>query len=247
MALQKEKSSIFEIIATILKVICALILIILIVVLALQRFSDNTIAVGGYRVFSVATGSMIPVYDIGDVIVVKDVDVNKLSVGDDITYMGKEGSFSDRIVTHRIISIEDGEVGKIITTQGVANPEPDPKITGDQVYGKVVYKSVIISFFTKIMNDLTKFYITMFIPFALLIFLQIKDNMDEKRKIRINASKKYRSQKKKKIEEDYDDEDDDDEDEDDDDEDDDDEDDDDYEDDDDDDDDYDDDDDDDDD
>ena len=208
MAVKKEKLNVFEIITTILKLICAVVLILLIVVLALQRFSNNKIAIGGYRVFSVATGSMIPVYDIGDVLVVKAIDINKLAVGDDITYMGEVDSFAGRIVTHRIVKIEDSENGKVITTKGVANPEEDPTITGDQVFGKVVYKSVIISFFTKLMNDLTKFYIVIFIPFSLLIFLQIKDSMDEKKERRKIKVKKYRKQDEE--DEDYDDDDDDD-------------------------------------
>ena len=208
MAVKKEKLNVFEIITTILKLICAVVLILLIVVLALQRFSNNKIAIGGYRVFSVATGSMIPVYDIGDVLVVKAIDINKLAVGDDITYMGEVDSFAGRIVTHRIVKIEDSENGKVITTKGVANPEEDPTITGDQVFGKVVYKSVIISFFTKLMNDLTKFYIVIFIPFWLLIFLQIKDSMDEKKERRKIKVKKYRKQDEE--DEDYDDDDDDD-------------------------------------
>ena len=203
MAVKKEKSNVFEIITTIIKLICAIVLILLIVVLALQRFSNNKIAIGGYRVFSVATGSMIPVYDIGDVLVVKEVDTDKLVVGDDITYMGEIDSFAGRIVTHRIEKIEETEEGKIITTKGVANQEEDPPIKGDQVFGKVVYKSVIISFFTKLMNDLTKFYIVIFMPFSLLIFLQIKDSMDEKKEQRKIKVKKYRKQDDE--DEDYDD------------------------------------------
>ena len=51
---------------TVLKVVCVILLILLVGVLALQRFSNNEVAIGGFRVFNVATGSMIPKYQIGE-------------------------------------------------------------------------------------------------------------------------------------------------------------------------------------
>ena len=71
-----------------IKIICAVFLILLVTMLAIQRFSNNDFALFGYRMFSVATGSMIPVYEVGDVVVVKEVDPATLKVDDDITYFG---------------------------------------------------------------------------------------------------------------------------------------------------------------
>lgn len=173
---EEEKTSVFEKICTIIKVICAIFLMILIVVLALQRFSNNKIAVGGYRIFNVATESMVPKYVVGDVLLVKEQNIDDLVVGDDVTYLGKVGSFKGRVVTHQIVEIEETEEGKIFHTKGIANPAEDPTIKGDQIYGKVIYKSVVISLFTKLMNNMTAFYIVFFVPFAILIALQIKDS-----------------------------------------------------------------------
>lgn len=178
---EKKTKKIFSIITTVIKIICIIALILLITVLALQRFSNNEIAVGGFRIFNVATGSMVPEYNVGDVLIIKEVDTNKLEVGDDITYLGEVGTFKDRVVTHRIVRIEETIGGRIFYTKGIANDTEDPQITEEQIYGKVVYKCVLISLLTKLMNNLTAFYIIIFIPFALLIFLQIKDYIADKK------------------------------------------------------------------
>ncbi len=178
---ETNTKKIFSIITTIIKIICIIALILLIAVLALQRFSNNEIAVGGFRIFNVATGSMVPKYNVGDVLIIKEVDTNKLEVGDDITYLGEVGTFKDRVVTHQIVRIEETVGGRIFYTKGIANDTEDPQITADQIYGKVIYKCVLISILTKLMNNLTAFYIIIFIPFALLIFLQIKDYIADKK------------------------------------------------------------------
>lgn len=174
---EKEKKSVLDIIVTIIKVICTILLILLIAVLALQRFSNNEKAIGGFRVFNVATESMVPKYLVGDVLVVKEEQIDNLKIGDDVTYLGKQGTFNGRVVTHQIVAIDETENGKVFHTKGIANEVEDPTITGDQIYGKVVYKCVIISLLTKLMNNMTAFYIVVFVPFAVLISLQLKDSI----------------------------------------------------------------------
>ena len=48
-------------------------LIILIIFAVVQKTSDNRKSIGGIKIFTVITGSMIPVYDIGDILIVKEV------------------------------------------------------------------------------------------------------------------------------------------------------------------------------
>lgn len=177
----KKGIKVLNIIFTILKVLCLALLIIIILALAMQRFSNNEMAVGGYRVFNVITESMVPTYQVGDVLIVKNINSNELKVGDDVTYIGKEGNFTGRIVTHRIIEIEETEDGNIFHTKGIANDVEDPTIKGDQIYGKVIYKCVVISLLTKLMNNMIAFYIFIFIPLGILVFLQIKDITESKK------------------------------------------------------------------
>lgn len=78
--------TIWNIFMKILTIVIALISIIIIT----QKVTNNKIGFLGYRIFRVQTGSMIPKYQIGDVILVKERDTKKIKIGDDVTYLGKE-------------------------------------------------------------------------------------------------------------------------------------------------------------
>lgn len=148
------------------------ILIILIIFAVVQKTSDNRKSIGGIKIFTVITGSMIPVYDIGDILIVKEVLPEEIKVEDDIVYQGEKGSFKGKTITHRVISIkkkEDGNYG--IITKGVANFSQDPEINQKQVLGKVIFKVPIMSFILKV---ITNIYVWMFIPVIILIRKNIK-------------------------------------------------------------------------
>ena len=147
-------------------------LIILIIFAVVQKTSDNRKSIGGIKIFTVITGSMIPVYDIGDVLIVKEILPEEIKVDDDIVYQGEKGSFKGKTITHRVISIkkkDDGNYG--IITKGVANLSQDPEINQTQVLGKVIFKVPIMSFILKI---ITNIYVWMFIPVIILIRKNIK-------------------------------------------------------------------------
>ena len=165
-------NKVFKIIYGIIRFCVFAILILYVGVLMFQRFSNNK-DIMGYRVFTIATGSMEPVYDVGDVIAVHNTDFASLNVGDDITYIGKVADFDGKIVTHRIVKIDKDE--KKITTRGVANDADDPAISEDQIFGKVTHKFVLLSILTKLTRNKYGFYFLIFVPLVLVIFLEIAD------------------------------------------------------------------------
>ena len=94
-------------------IIAAIILISIIIVT--QRVSNNKNAFLGFRIFRVETGSMIPKYQIGDVILVKETNIDKIEIGDDVTYNGTAGMMKGKVVTHQVIEITENEIlGKTI-------------------------------------------------------------------------------------------------------------------------------------
>ena len=44
-------------------------------------------------------------------------------------------------------------------TKGIANEIEDPGIMGDQVYGKVVYKTIFLSTICKLMNNVVSYFV----------------------------------------------------------------------------------------
>ena len=125
---------ILKIIKNVATVFLTVIILIFAASICLQRFSNNNFSFLDYRMFSVVTGSMAPKYNIGDVLICKKTNPADLKVGDDITYLGKYGSYSDRVVTHRIIKTEKNDNGKYqFYTKGIASLVEDPVVEEDQV------------------------------------------------------------------------------------------------------------------
>ena len=89
--MKKSKSS--KIISTVWEIFSKLLTVVIIficIIIVVQKVTNNKNAFLGYRIFIVQTGSMIPKYQIGDVILVKEVDSDKIKVNDDVTYKGLE-------------------------------------------------------------------------------------------------------------------------------------------------------------
>lgn len=180
-------NKISKFIVSTIKFVFIAIIVIYIGFTAMQRLSGNK-SIFGWRVFTVATGSMIGVYDINDVIAVKDFDSNKLKVGDDIAYLGTRGGLEGLIVTHRIIKVEDTENGKVFVTKGVNSNNSDPSITSSQILGKVTGKIPIVTQINHIIKTQVGFFSLVFCPLVLIIVLEvlqtITDYQVEKEEIR---------------------------------------------------------------
>ena len=163
---------VFRIITGLIRTLFITVILIYLAFILVQRFTGNG-SVFGYRFFTVATGSMAGVYDINDVIAVKDCDPNTLKVGDDIAYRGEKGGLEGLLITHRIINIEESEKGKIYTTRGVNAPAEDPKITSNQILGIVVGEVPFISQLNHIIKSQLGFFLVVFCPLVLIIVLEV--------------------------------------------------------------------------
>lgn len=167
------ENPVLKLINNIVYVILFLIVASVLFVVILQRASNNDIALGGIRIFNIVSESMVPKYNIGDVLVVKSIEPQNIKVGDDIAYIGQESTFNQKIVTHQVIEIdyENGEY--IFHTKGIANILEDPLVHQNQVFGKVVYKIWILSLISKILSNVYVVFFGIFVPIVILIFWTI--------------------------------------------------------------------------
>jgi signal peptidase len=107
--------------------------------------------------YVVSSGSMIPVLNINDVLIVKNGNSNSfdnLKIGDIIVF---HAAAEDRIIVHRIANIQTGSHGeRIITTKGDANyasiPGVDNPIRVQQYVGKVVYVIPGLGLITRVIS-----------------------------------------------------------------------------------------------
>ena len=157
------------------------------ILLLALTFAANSYA---WFIYTIVSESMLPKYEIGDMIISKKTSLDNIKLYDDVVYMGLKGDFQDKIVTHQVIDIKNNGGKYIFTTKGLANPTSDPEVSGDQIYGVVVYKTVILSFLSKIVNNTYGFYFIIFVPFAIMVFLEILEVMREKEALK-NSGEGY--------------------------------------------------------
>lgn len=179
--MEKKENKGLKIVKSVLNFAIALLVILFVIVVVLQRFSNNKLSFFNFRMFTVVSGSMKPTYDIGDVLISKETDASKIKVGDTISYLGRAGSFRDKVITHKVVGIEKDENGKyVFRTKGTANLVEDPLVYQDQLYGVVVYKVKLLSLIYKIVSTKYGMLIFVIIPLFYVIGSEILSFMLEK-------------------------------------------------------------------
>jgi signal peptidase len=89
----------------------------------------------GFYPTIIASGSMTPTMDVGDIAITVSTDPYKIQVGDIIQYwQGQEMNM------HRVVEIRQTESGEQFITKGDANnvPDSDP-VSADQIRGKLIF------------------------------------------------------------------------------------------------------------
>ena len=143
------------------KILYRIFIVVVVFIIIVNIFSIFHASIFGFRLYRIATGSMVPYLNINDYILVKST--NDYKEGDVITYLKDE-----TYVTHRIVSITEEN----IVTKGDANNTMDEPITKDNIIGKVVLKfgffGFIIYLFSKplmwVLLFIIGYLITAFIP-----------------------------------------------------------------------------------
>ncbi len=169
--LKKNRS--LHIIKSIISRIITIIIILICIIIVVQKVTNNKESFFGYRIFRVQTGSMIPKYNVGDVILVKEKDINQIKVGDDVTYHGEASSVKGLLITHRVIDIEEIDGQKAFHTKGIANNLEDPVVYGNQINGVVQTKLYILSLICMLLNNKYVFYFCGILPLTIYLGFRI--------------------------------------------------------------------------
>lgn len=170
-----------EFIITAVETLITIFLVVLIVVTCFQRFSNNG-SFFGYRIYTVASSSMIPIYTVGDTLLIQDTNSDSIEVGDALTYMGESGDLRGKIITHQVVSIEEDEDGKKhYHTKGIANDIEDPIVEEEQIFGKVVYRFISLSIIGKITLNMFTLLLCIAFPVAVLVAVELIKIVKEKK------------------------------------------------------------------
>jgi signal peptidase len=174
-----KKNRGFQIAGKIISIVVTIILFLMLSVVVVQRFSNNRFNLGGYGIYTVATGSMIPVYDVKDLILTYQKNPSEIEIGDDIVYLGNSESVAGKVVTHRVIKKYQENGKYYFNTKGIANELTDPEIDETQILGVVKHKLVLLSFCSHIINNSFGLLFLIVIPFVVFIFFEGKSVIDE--------------------------------------------------------------------
>lgn len=190
-----------KIIFGVIKTLITVFLLVLICIIFIQRVFNNSFAIAGIRVFTVVSESMLPQYEIGDMIIAKETDASKINIGDNVVYNGLSGDFKGKVITHQVIEKNNVNNKYKFITKGINNDIADPEISESQIIGKVIYKTIILSFISKIVNNTATFFFAVFIPFVLLVFFEIINVIEEKDDDKIYTKEEITSDEEVKNEE----------------------------------------------
>lgn len=138
MRTMEEKSKKREIAGTIVLCFAVLFSLFISIQIVVRGYAD----IAGYSVFRVVTGSMEPTLSVNALVVSHKSDIEKIKVKDIVVFRSPTGAGSDRIVTHRVVSVvwENGTAA--LETRGDANPVADSRMVRQKdLIGKVIWYS----------------------------------------------------------------------------------------------------------
>jgi len=154
--------------------------ILIVVVGVLIIWLGLQIAFGTNPIYVVASGSMIPVLEVYDVIIIQGhIPFEEIEIGNIIVF--NRPSDHDRVIVHRVVSIIDDDP-KTIRTQGDANnasiPGTDFPITEEEYIGKVEYILPQVGYVTQLLKPPTNYIIIVIVVGVMIV----KQMMQKKKK-----------------------------------------------------------------
>lgn len=173
----------------ILKISLLVILIILFIVCTIMMSIDRNEKLDGDKfaiyAFDIISESMMPTFNIGDIIIVKKInESNELKLNDIITF-----EHDEKIISHRILRIENDGEQDLFYTKGDNNEEIDDFfIKNHQIYGKVILIIPKLGYITRHLHE--KYILLQIILLIIIIFAIFNIKQDKKIK-RKKLRKKY--------------------------------------------------------
>lgn len=127
----------------------------------------------GAKFLSVQSGSMVPTYHKGDLVVDMRVPVQQLAVGDVVTYTNPR-LFNGEPITHRIIQTPSNDNDQQFVTKGDANPAADPPIKAHNIIGKVGFSVPLLGFLFDFVRKPLGLLILIYVPAITIVVAEIR-------------------------------------------------------------------------
>ncbi|MDD4125077.1 MAG: signal peptidase I [Eubacteriales bacterium] len=151
---------------------CALSLIIIIALLGVMfamffKSSAASLSIGGLRLFKIITGSMEPVYAVGDYVISRSISPDKLKEGDIIAFFSENEDTKGEIIIHRIVSVGDNDT---FITRGDANATDDTStVSGKNIIGEIVSHLTFLKYADRLFSRMWAFIVFIAVPLVGMI------------------------------------------------------------------------------
>ncbi len=133
----------------------------------------------GFRVFNVISGSMEPMYSVGDLIYVKEVEPSAIKVGTPITFILNEDLV---VATHMVIDVD--YENQHFYTQGLANDTADASpVHFNNVVGVPQFSIPLLGYVSDFIQNPPGMYITVVAGIILIAAVFLPDMIAKKEKV----------------------------------------------------------------
>ena len=172
--MSEKKSKILYIIATSFIVLLVLVAA-LVTILSLSSKEDDVPSIFGYTAFSIQSDSMEDEIMTGDFILGKKCDPKELNERDIISFFTVNNEGQIFINTHRIIDIEETSDGRIFTTKGDNEEEPDLRkvYEGDIVSKYSGFRIPLLGYILTFLTTQLGFFLCIVLPVLLYTIWQV--------------------------------------------------------------------------
>ena len=142
-----------------------------------------------FDAYVIVSPSMVPTINVQDAIIIQRTDSDDLKQGDIISYMGRDPYYSGKVITHRIIGIEEAEDGRLLyRTKGDNNNVADATLVDeDDVYGKVLFRIPYLGYIRQFLSTYFGWILCIGLPLAYLIVseaIRIRQQIQKQKKKR---------------------------------------------------------------
>lgn len=155
--------------------ITSTILVVVIVLCAIFLMGSRLL---GFKCYTVISGSMKPEYNVGDLLYVKDVDVNTIKVGDPITFILNEDLV---VATHRVVRI-DAENQRFYTKGDANEIEDSEPVHFNNVIGVPQFSIPKLGYVSDFVQNPPGMYITIGVGIILILVVFVPDMIGKKKK-----------------------------------------------------------------
>lgn len=177
-----KQTYLYKIVSKFLTTACSIILVILLIVGAAMFYFNTKVKAYDkkgleyttpFGLYTIISGSMEPNVEVYDVVIAIDEDINKIKIGDVITFISTWDINYGMTITHRVIDISRTEMGEVqLTTKGDNNPTSDGStVTQKNLVGKVVGRIPQLGRLQFFLATKMGWFLVVFIPAIIIIIL----------------------------------------------------------------------------